>query len=258
MKKAEKKETKKSTLKTLAAKKGFYIALLTMVMVIGTVAVVKKFTANISTATSTFDDEAWENAIAKANDEAKDLSESPRDDSKLYENILNSFEEDSKSTSSDLQDTLALEETVPASATVAEDAPLSFSLPCGEKVTKGYSPNKLIYSKTMKDWRTHSGIDIGAEKNSVVTAAESGVIEEVYEDKNLGVVVVIGHPQGIKSLYGNLLDISFIEVGRKVAKGDTIGAVGSSSLLEKNEESHIHFEIIKDGETQDPAEYLPI
>ena len=117
-------------------------------------------------------------------------------------------------------------------------------------------PDKHVYFEKMNSWRTHDGIDISAEENTIVKAAAKGVVEKVYEDNKLGIVVEIGHDGGIKTRYANLADINYIEVGRKVAQGDTVGSVGTSSLVEGKEPSHIHFEILKKDESQNPAEFI--
>lgn len=246
-----KKDKAKFNVKSVMASRGFYITLLTLIMVVGTVAVVRKFTVNVNTSSSSFDDEAWESALSEAkidSSQAPDMSE----EIPISEEVP-TFEEDFP----DITDG----ETVTASKELSEEeiiATLNMSMPCNGKISRGHSPDKLIYSKTTDDWRTHNGIDIAAEKGSVICAAADGVVEEVYEDDKLGVVVVIGHEGNIKTLYANLQDLNFIEVGRKVAKGDTVGAIGNSSILEKKDEAHLHFEVFFGNESKNPSEYIPL
>ena len=250
MKNNNKNQKKKFSIKSIVAKRGVYIALLTLIVVFGTVAVVRKFTANVSVSNSSFDDEAWEQALSDAG-----VDEEPENDTVKADAI--NEEEIPIVSDTTVQDY----ETVAAAAELSDDEiiqNLNMIAPCNGSISKEYSPDKLIYSKTMNDWRTHSGIDIAAPKGDIVAAAADGVVEKVYEDNNLGVVVVIGHGGSIKTLYGNLQDLGYIEVGRRVAKGDTIGAVGDTSILEKKDEAHLHFEVITGGETQNPSEYIPL
>ncbi len=246
-----KKDKAKFNVKSVIANRGFYITLLTLIMVLGTVAVVRKFTVNVNTNSASFDEEAWESAVAEAN---IDLGETPdiSEEIPISEEVP-VFEEDFP----DITDG----ETVTASKQLSEEeiiASLNMAMPCQGKISRKHSPDKLIYSKTTDDWRTHNGINIAAKHGSVVAAAADGVVEEVYEDDKLGIVVVIGHADNIKTLYGNLQDLSFIEVGRKVAKGDAVGAIGNSSILEKKDEAHLHFEVICDKESKNPSEYIPL
>ncbi len=251
MNKNNKNSKPKFSVKTIIANKGFYIALLTLIMVVGTVAVVRKFTAGVTTNNSSFNDEAWESALAEATSNSEELQEIS-DEFPIDEEIPIPNEDFPEITNG---------ETVAASKDLSPEEiikTLNMSLPCTGDIIKEHSPDKLIYFKTTDDWRIHNGIDIAAKEGTVVSAAADGVVEEVFEDKKLGIVVIIGHNGNIRTLYANLQDLSFIEVGRKVTKGDAVGAVGKSSIVEKKDKPHLHFEVIKNKESQNPSEYIPL
>ncbi|MBQ2931319.1 MAG: M23 family metallopeptidase [Clostridia bacterium] len=147
-------------------------------------------------------------------------------------------------------------ETVAGAKAKAEEAKFVMDLPCKGGVIAECSIDELVYSETMKDWRTHNGIDIAAKVGDQVNAAEAGIVSKVFKDELLGVVVTIDHGNGILSTYANLQDADFIKVGTKVKKGDIIGGVGECGALEKNLEPHLHFEISVDGNVKDPKEFL--
>ena len=48
----------------------------------------------------------------------------------------------------------------------------------------------------------------------------------------------------------------FVTVGEKVTKGQTIGTVGDTGAFEILDEPHLHFELLKDGEYQDPTSII--
>ena len=129
-------------------------------------------------------------------------------------------------------------------------------MPHGGAIIAQCSVDNLVYSETMKDWRTHNGIDIAAKVGDQVKAAEAGVVSKVYKDDLYGVVVTIDHENGVLSTYANLQSVDFIKVGTKVKKGDIIGGVGECGALEANLEPHLHFEVIADGDYKDPKEFL--
>ena len=56
---------------------------------------------------------------------------------------------------------------------------LSFAAPVSGEIIKDYAMETLVYSETLDEWCTHSGIDIKAEKASVVAAAEKGTVESI-------------------------------------------------------------------------------
>ena len=241
----KKNKKTKVNVKTVLMSKGFYITLATLIMVFGTAAVVRKFTADVEINNSSFDDTAWMAAVEEA--EKTDIAEIS--ESQEEKEILN---EDFPKIS---------EPTAMVNAKMTDEdiiKTLNMSLPLKGTITRKHSPTEHVYYKTTDDWRTHNGLDISSKSGEIVSASADGVVEEVYEDDRLGIVVLIGHEGGIKTLYGNLADKDFIEVGRKVAKGDTIGSVGNTSLIEGNDKPHIHFEIIKDGESQNPSLYIPL
>lgn len=68
--------------------------------------------------------------------------------------------------------------------------------------------------------------------------------------------VILEHEDGYSTVYSNLLTAEFVTEGETVEKGQTIGTVGNTATFEVAEESHLHFEMLKDGENVDPAMYL--
>ena len=40
-------------------------------------------------------------------------------------------------------------------------------------------------------------------------------------------------------------------------QGDIIGCVGNTALFESAEQSHLHFEVLKDNKPVNPEDYLP-
>ena len=139
----------------------------------------------------------------------------------------------------------------------ADTAPASYIWPVYGRIEKPYAMTELVYDKTMADWRTHDGIDIEATLGGQVLAAADGTVSAVYSDDLLGTTVVISHGGGIESVYSNLAELPTVSEGQSVSKGDTIGSVGTTALAEAGEVYHLHFAMRADGQSVDPAEYLP-
>ena len=133
---------------------------------------------------------------------------------------------------------------------------LSFSMPVEGEISKDYAKDSLVYSETLKEWVTHMGIDIKAEKTTVVKAAESGTIKSIKNDPRYGLTVVIDHGDGYQTIYSNLLTSEFVVEGENVEKGQSIGTVGNTAVFEVADEPHLHFEILKESIPQDPNAYL--
>lgn len=133
---------------------------------------------------------------------------------------------------------------------------ITFVKPTEGEVICEYAKENLIYSETLKEWITHTGIDIKADKTSVIKSAADGVIKSIVNDPRYGLTVVITHDEGYETVYSNLLTAEFVVEGEEVAQGQTIGTAGNTASFESAMESHLHFELLKDGEYLDPSIYL--
>jgi Membrane proteins related to metalloendopeptidases len=115
----------------------------------------------------------------------------------------------------------------------------------------------LHYDVTLRDWRTHEGVDILAPLGETVRAAKSGVVRRVDSDGLYGTYVAVDHGDGSAAVYANLASVPAVSVGDRVGAGDVIGAVGSTALCEIGQGTHLHFAMFLDGESVDPLDYLP-
>jgi len=116
----------------------------------------------------------------------------------------------------------------------------------------------LHYDVTLRDWRTHEGVDILAPLGETVCAAMSGVVMGVEEDGLYGTVVTVDHGDGTQAVYANLASIPAVNPGDWVMAGDVIGAVGTTALCEIGQGTHLHFAMYLDGQSVDPLDYLPV
>lgn len=58
----------------------------------------------------------------------------------------------------------------------------SFLAPVSGEIIKDFAEDTLLYSKTLDEWTTHYGIDIRADKMTVVAASELGTVESIKND----------------------------------------------------------------------------
>lgn len=133
---------------------------------------------------------------------------------------------------------------------------LSFERPVEGDIVREYAKDSLIYSETLQEWTTHTGIDIKADKTTVVKAAEAGTVKSIKNDPRYGLTIVIEHDEHFQTVYSNLLTSEFVVEGEKVEKGQSIGTVGNTAVFEIADEPHLHFEILKDNLPEDPSIYI--
>ena len=133
---------------------------------------------------------------------------------------------------------------------------ITFIKPTDGEIICEYAKDNLIYSETLKEWITHTAVDIKADKTSVIKAAADGIVKSIVNDPRYGLTVVIEHDDGYETVYSNLLTAEFVVEGEEVAQGQTIGTAGNTASFESSKECHLHFELLKDGEYLDPSIYL--
>ena len=133
---------------------------------------------------------------------------------------------------------------------------LVFAYPVEGEVLRDYAMEELIFSETLDEWTVHQGMDIKAERTTVVKASEAGTVAAIKNDPRYGLTIIIEHENGFKTIYSNLLTTEFVVEDEKVEKGQSIGTVGNSAVFEIADEPHLHFEMLKDGEYVNPKLYL--
>ena len=107
----------------------------------------------------------------------------------------------------------------------------------------------------------HKGIDILAYQNSAVCAIDSGIVQFASFDNAGGYMIIIKHPNNIKSYYMHLDSKMYVSVGDSVVKGEIIGRVGPKYLEDGKLNGattgvHLHLGILKDGKYIDPLSIL--
>ena len=124
------------------------------------------------------------------------------------------------------------------------------------EVLSGYAMEVLSYNQTTRDWRVHNGVDFAAPEGTAVVAAADGQVYTVYEDAQMGMTVGIRHENGYTTRYSSLDAGVAVSAGQQVTMGQTIGAVGTSALMENALGHHVHFAVSRNDESVDPMDFL--
>lgn len=132
-----------------------------------------------------------------------------------------------------------------------------FIMPIYGDIICDFAIDKLVYSKTLEDWRVHCGIDIAATRGTAVKAVANGVILDMKNDPKLGNTIIIDHENGFRTVYSNLASIDMVLPNQIIAQGETIGSVGDTATFEIVQEPHLHFEVLRGDVLVDPKLYLP-
>ena len=127
--------------------------------------------------------------------------------------------------------------------------------PVGQEITKDYSGDTPVYSKTLKDWRLHRGTDYAASVGDTVNPIDDGTVLEIKKDSLLGTTVTVEHNSGFTAYYCGVEPGENITEGAHVCVGDVLGTVAEIPG-ESKDEPHLHLEIKIDGKTVNPSEVL--
>lgn len=98
----------------------------------------------------------------------------------------------------------------------------------------------------------HEGVDIAVKEGTPVVATATGEITFAGWDQDYGNMIIIDHGNGYKSIYGHNEKL-LVGMGEKVYKGKAIALSGNSG---RSSAPHLHYGIIKDGESIDPTPLL--
>jgi murein DD-endopeptidase MepM/ murein hydrolase activator NlpD len=98
----------------------------------------------------------------------------------------------------------------------------------------------------------HDGLDISVAIGTVVTAPADGVVVFANREAGYGRMLKINHGYGYTTVYGHL-ERFLVKEGAKVTRGEPIGKVGMSG---RTTGPHLHYEVWKDGEKQNPLHYI--
>ncbi|MBQ6846455.1 MAG: peptidoglycan DD-metalloendopeptidase family protein [Oscillospiraceae bacterium] len=140
---------------------------------------------------------------------------------------------------------------------VVEEKEVVYTMALSGAITAPFSGDELVKSRTLDDWRIHSGVDIKGEFGTDVLAISDGTVKSVATDSMMGNTVTVEHKDGLTSIYANLADDIKLKAGDNVKGGDVVGKVGNSALAECMEEAHLHLEVKKDGKNIDPLSLFP-
>jgi len=98
----------------------------------------------------------------------------------------------------------------------------------------------------------HHGIDIVSANRSRIFAAAPGVVEFSGRKGNYGLMVQIAHGDGYTTRYAHASTV-LVQQGEYVTRGQEIASVGSTG---RSTGAHLHFEVLKNGETVNPLNFL--
>jgi len=98
----------------------------------------------------------------------------------------------------------------------------------------------------------HAGIDLACNKGTTIIAPADGRVEYAGWKVGLGIMVKIDHGFGLATIFAHMSN-HVARTGDRLKRGDKIGEVGATGHATG---PHLHYEVWKDGRTQNPLHYI--
>ena len=98
----------------------------------------------------------------------------------------------------------------------------------------------------------HPGLDFANRSRSAIHVTAPGTVAFVGWNGGYGKTVEVDHGLGIRTRYAHMSRI-FVKRGQKLEFREKVGLVGSTG---RSTSSHLHYEIMVDGQQLDPANFL--
>ena len=115
------------------------------------------------------------------------------------------------------------------------------------RATSGWGTRTLLGTT-----RHHSGVDLAAPTGTPIYAGGAGLVTKSGWGSGYGNYVEIDHGNGYITRYGHASRLN-VSVGDRVNGGQLIAYVGCTGRCTG---AHLHFEIVKAGQRQNPTPYL--
>lgn len=124
-----------------------------------------------------------------------------------------------------------------------------FVLPAKGQVTSGFG---YRWHPITGEHALHEGLDISNSRWTPIYAPANGFVTTSSPNGNYGNLVAIDHGNGFTTKYGHLTKI-MVEKGQLLKRGDLIGYMGSTGRATG---THLHYEVHRDGNPQNPEKYI--
>lgn len=98
----------------------------------------------------------------------------------------------------------------------------------------------------------HRGVDIHVPDGTPVHAMKAGVVRHAGALAGYGLVVILDHGDGLRTVYAHLSTVA-VRAGERVGHRALLGRSGRTGNVTG---PHLHFEVLRNGRAVDPVPLL--
>ncbi len=129
--------------------------------------------------------------------------------------------------------------------------------PVDGNVIINYSMDQTVYFSTLDQYKYNPALIISGEVGGEVLAAAEGEILSIKEDAQTGTTITVDLGNGYEAVYGQLKEVQ-VKEGERINQGDLLGYLSEPTKYYSVEGCNLYFQLLKDGESLNPLEYLDI
>ena len=123
--------------------------------------------------------------------------------------------------------------------------------PVSGEVLMEYSPDKVVYFKTLQQYRTNPAILIESKVGTEVKSSAAGVVKSVSKEDETGTTVTVSIGDDFSVVYGQLKGVT-VKKGDSVKEGQIIGQVASPSKYYASEGANLYYQVLQKKSTVNP------
>ena len=148
---------------------------------------------------------------------------------------------------------VAAPEVMPQTFTFTEEEGLI--APIGNEILMHFNMDNTVYFATLDQYKYNPAVIYKAEVGNQVVSCADGVVVDMYQNEELGQVVVVDLGDGYQATYGQLKDVN-VAIGSTVTAGQPIANVADPTIYYSVEGANLYFALTKDGAAVNPEELM--
>ena len=195
--------------------------------------------------------------VAKAEDQAEELTEEKSEEA-ATDDIVLPEEEEPMETQEQTENNSASESETSASGGTSEvwfGEESTLAWPASGAVLISYSMDQTVFFSTLEQYKYNPALIIGGEVGEMIAASAAGIVTNIEDTAQTGTTVTLDMGNGYSAIYGQLTDVP-LAAGDYVAAGETVGILNEPTKYYSVEGPNLYFGILKDGEPVDPMNFM--
>ena len=127
--------------------------------------------------------------------------------------------------------------------------------PVTNEVLMHFNMDNTVYFATLDQYKYNPAVIYKAEVGNQVVTCADGIVVDMYQNEELGQVVVLDLGNGYQATYGQLKDVNVV-IGATVTAGQPIANVADPTIYYSVEGANVYFSLTKDGVAVNPEEMM--